>query len=180
MFLSINFFWCLFLISIPHWLYAFIWIKPKLYMKLSRKYLSDKLEPIVTFTYLASLLKPVQFIAFLAWYCTIGSISNIQLDVFKVLISLSMIVFGQILNVGIYKAVGANGVYYGIKLGKKIPWCTGFPFTVVDHPQYVGSVLTAWGGIILLMTNDHLPELYYIMAYIPLLYTISGYIESHF
>ena len=36
-------------------------------------------------------------------------------------------------------------VYYGGRLGKRIPWCTGFPFSIVSHPQYVGSVLTVWG-----------------------------------
>jgi hypothetical protein len=27
------------------------------------------------------------------------------------------------------------GVYYGIKLGRKVPWATGFPFSVAPHPQ---------------------------------------------
>lgn len=52
----------------------------------------------------------------------------------------------QILNIGIYRAIGKAGVYYGFKLGKKIPWHTGFPFNLgIQHPQYVGSVLTMWG-----------------------------------
>lgn len=28
--------------------------------------------------------------------------------------------------------------------GHKVPWVHGFPFSVVSHPQYVGSVLTLW------------------------------------
>ena len=52
----------------------------------------------------------------------------------------------QILNVSIYKAIGADGVYYGVRLGKQVPWVTGFPFNMsLSHPQYVGSVLTVWG-----------------------------------
>ena len=55
----------------------------------------------------------------------------------------------QALNVGIYRAIGNPGVYYGFKLGHHVPWHTGFPFNVVSHPQYVGSALTVWGAVIL-------------------------------
>ncbi len=51
----------------------------------------------------------------------------------------------QVLNVAIYQAIGKAGVYYGFKLGQPVPWHTGFPFNVVSHPRYVGSVLTVWG-----------------------------------
>ena len=45
--------------------------------------------------------------------------------------------YPQALNVGIYKAIGHAGVYYGFKLGHHVPWHTGFPFNVVAHPQCV-------------------------------------------
>lgn len=37
---------------------------------------------------------------------------------------------------------GQNGVYYGSKLGAPVKWCKGLPFSLVVHPQYVGSALT--------------------------------------
>jgi protein-S-isoprenylcysteine O-methyltransferase Ste14 len=40
---------------------------------------------------------------------------------------------------------GKEGVYYGVRLGRRIPWYEGFPFTVVPHPQYVGCILCIWG-----------------------------------
>lgn len=52
----------------------------------------------------------------------------------------------QWLNVGIFNAIGHAGVYYGFKLGHTVPWVSGFPFNVVAHPQYVGSVATVLGG----------------------------------
>lgn len=58
---------------------------------------------------------------------------------------LLLVGYGQSLNVGIFQAIGHDGVYYGFKLGKKIPWVTGWPFDTVSHPQYVGSVLSIWG-----------------------------------
>jgi len=32
----------------------------------------------------------------------------------------------------------------------KIPWCGAFPFSIVAHPQYVGTVLTIWGVFLIL------------------------------
>ena len=52
----------------------------------------------------------------------------------------------QVLNISIYRAIGKKGVYYGFKLGSPVPWHTGFPFNVVSHPQYVGSIMTIWGA----------------------------------
>ena len=61
----------------------------------------------------------------------------------------------QALNIGIYRAIGNPGVYYGFKLGHNIPWHTGFPFNVVSHPQYVGSALTVWGAVALVRCRRH-------------------------
>lgn len=52
--------------------------------------------------------------------------------------------FGEALNMGIYNTIGKDGVYYGVKLGKEIPWVHGFPFNVCGHPQYVGCTLFLW------------------------------------
>ena len=53
---------------------------------------------------------------------------------------------GQALNVAIYAAIGKDGVYYGFKLGRPVPWCDGFPFNLgFRHPQYVGGLLTQLG-----------------------------------
>jgi len=57
----------------------------------------------------------------------------------------AFVVFGQILNVSIYKAIGSVGVHYGHELGHDVEWCTGWPFTVLRNPQYIGVVLTFWG-----------------------------------
>ena len=38
---------------------------------------------------------------------------------------------GQVLNAAVYRKLGKAGVYYGFKLGRPIPWETGFPFNTV-------------------------------------------------
>jgi hypothetical protein len=52
-----------------------------------------------------------------------------------------LLVVGQVLNVYVYKTLGYDGVYYGHRYGKKVPWVEGFPFWI-NSPQYLGMTLT--------------------------------------
>ena len=45
------------------------------------------------------------------------------------------LVVGQGFNTAIYRAIGKAGVYYGYRLDEPVPWVTGFPFSVVPHPN---------------------------------------------
>ena len=77
-----------------------------------------------------------------------------------------------------YKAIGKEGVYYGEKLGRKVPWCTSFPFSVVSHPQYVGSVLSIWGVLTLVQAQG--PATIWTIAYYWTgLYVVTGLIEQY-
>ncbi len=76
-----------------------------------------------------------------------------------------------------YNAIGKKGVYYGEKLGSKVPWCTSFPFSVVSHPQYVGSVLTIWGVFALVYAQGP-ATLWTIAAYWTGLYLVTGLVEQ--
>jgi methylene-fatty-acyl-phospholipid synthase len=60
------------------------------------------------------------------------------------------ILVGQLLNLGVFLRLGATGVFYGSRFGYDVPWCRGFPFSIVAHPQYVGTVLTIWGVFLIL------------------------------
>lgn len=52
---------------------------------------------------------------------------------------------GQLLNIGVFWRLGKIGVFYGNKLGHEVPWVKGFPFSLVPHPQYVGTLMSIWG-----------------------------------
>lgn len=69
-------------------------------------------------------------------------------------------------------------MYYGTKLGHAVPWVRGWPFDAVSHPQYVGSVLTVWGGLALLAGNVALGPLAALGAYWTALYVITGLQED--
>lgn len=56
-----------------------------------------------------------------------------------------LIATGQVLNFGVFLRLGKTGVFYGNKLGHQVPWCRGFPFSLMPHPQYVGAILSIWG-----------------------------------
>ena len=44
-------------------------------------------------------------------------------------------------------------MYYGFKLGAKVPWSTAFPFSAgFRHPQYVGGYVTQL-GVMLALAN---------------------------
>jgi methylene-fatty-acyl-phospholipid synthase len=92
---------------------------------------------------------------------------------------LLLVGYGQALNVGIFKAIGHEGVYYGFKLGHTIPWFNGWPFDSVSHPQYVGSVLTVWGVLALLWSQVAPAQLVLLGVYWTALYVVTGFQEEY-
>ena len=42
-------------------------------------------------------------------------------------------------------SLGRIGVLYGNKLGYRVHWSDKLPFSVFDHPQYAGALLSIWG-----------------------------------
>jgi methylene-fatty-acyl-phospholipid synthase len=56
-----------------------------------------------------------------------------------------LILVGQTLSGMVFYRLGRIAVFFGDRLGYDVAWCDAFPFSVLGHPQYVGSVLTIWG-----------------------------------
>lgn len=87
--------------------------------------------------------------------------------------------YGQALNVGIFRAIGRDGVYYGARLGRRIPWVKGWPFdAALAHPQYVGSALSVWAGA-LLMGSARPAGTVVLAAYWTLLYVVTALMEQY-
>ncbi|KAI8110979.1 hypothetical protein M9434_004553 [Picochlorum sp. BPE23] len=161
-------------LALPHLLYAFIWYFPDMWMRMFRK------SSVRVFESMAWLLKVIQFSSVIAWmYIRMPS----GVDVFAIpplhaVIGVGLVAFGQVLNAGIYQAIGHAGVYYGFKLGHTVPWVDGFPFNVVQHPQYVGSVASVWGMAVLVWSQGPQPELVWLVVYWTFLYICTGVMES--
>jgi phosphatidyl-N-methylethanolamine N-methyltransferase len=61
----------------------------------------------------------------------------------------ALAVAGQVLVVSTFCRLGRTGVFFGDRLGYAVPQCRAFPFSLLAHPQYVGTLLTIWGGFML-------------------------------
>ncbi len=88
----------------------------------------------------------------------------------------ALIVTGQVLNVSVFYRLGEVGVFYGNRFGYQIPWCNEFPFSLLKHPQYVGTLLSIW-GFFLAMRFPH-PD----WCVLPMLetayYSLGAYLEQ--
>jgi len=75
-----------------------------------------------------------------SWYASLRPLFlDFAADPPRVAVAMLLLVAGQALNAGIYAAIGKEGVYYGFKLGARVPWVTGFPFNLgYRHPAVRG------------------------------------------
>jgi len=146
------------------WYYPQLWIDAVSNAADSRKERGNTASRIMARA--AHVLKMVQTAAFVYWMMTYtpGTLtvqhysSMMTGQPLRVALGLALMGVGQAFNVGIYKAIGTNGVYYGNRFGAELgPWVTGFPFNMPGvmgrHPQYFGVLCTMWGIVILIATE---------------------------
>ena len=116
-----------------------------------------------------SPLRPsvAQFWAAAAWWTARGgSLSPAGTPPAHVAAGLLLVVVGQVLNAAVYRTIGGDGVYYGARLGRVVPWVHGFPYRLfrgaskrasagvrLPHPQYVGSAATVLGAALAFRAN---------------------------
>jgi len=67
-----------------------------------------------------------------------------------VVVGLLLLGFGQLLNFSVMARLGRDGVFYGNRFGRTIEWRTGFPFSIVPHPQYLGALLSVWAFMLIM------------------------------
>eukprot|EP01134_Creolimax_fragrantissima_P001236 CFRG1236T1 len=173
-------------LSAPHALYRYVWENPQSFQKQCEKV---KKDPVVVLSKMGALLKAIQFSAYLLWlYRTFQDDNRHSTDMPRHHISLGtsslaliLVAFGQVLNFFTYKALKMEGIYYGAKLGKSIPWVHGFPFNTFSHPQYLGCVFTIWGATLLILGAMQFYRWMYLLgicAWWTLLYVFSIKVES--
>ena len=92
----------------------------------------------------------------------------------------ALVLWGQALNVGIYRAIGKKGVYYGHRLGLPADWYVGFPFTVAPHPQYMGVCMSVIGVNAFAATDRHVKAGWFNLTTIQVLYYVyMGLVEDY-
>jgi uncharacterized membrane protein YuzA (DUF378 family) len=167
-------------LSVPHSLYAAIWLRPAAFIRLNNALTSA--HPVDTFAFLAAVLKAVQYVAVVwCYWVTAPPIGLANLSLLRLALGLALLGAGQVLNAAVYRKLGKAGVYYGCRLGKPTPWQTGFPFNTVSHPQYTGSVLSIWGAAVVFCTAAHLDRGFYALVGLwTLFYIVTTIIEDRF
>jgi hypothetical protein len=146
------FFWLTTLcLSTPHVLYFLVWTRAERW----KPYFQRFGEPYQVFAKIAHFLKLFQICCFSLWYfgwdwfnldhllsAPASFISFLTMKTLpELLCCFQLIGYGQWFNIAVYNAIGEAGVYYGVRLGKEIPWCFSFPFNAIPHAQYFGSVV---------------------------------------
>ena len=142
------FLWAAALLSLERVTYLWIWHAPdKFQRRCGDSPLGDVRAPVVALRKLFYGFKILQCAVFLAWCYIHGDGTFVALagDAFANFVGAALIVIGQWLNLSVFYRLGDIGVFYGNKFGYEIPWNHKFPFSIIDHPQYVGALLTIWG-----------------------------------
>ena len=91
--------------------------------------------------------KVIQGAVFLYWWILFGEtwIPLPTAEGIALIAGLLLIGAGVFLNAAVFSRLGRTGVFYGAEIGYDVPWITGFPFSVMRHPQYLGALLCIWG-----------------------------------
>jgi phosphatidyl-N-methylethanolamine N-methyltransferase len=94
--------------------------------------------------------KALQFGVFIAWCYVHGGGLPLPArnDPRVMALAVALAVAGQSLVVATFYRLGRTGVFFGDQLGFVVRRCREFPFSLLAHPQYVGTVLTIWGGFL--------------------------------
>jgi len=91
--------------------------------------------------------KAIQGAVFLYWWMLLGDtwMPLPTAEGIALIAGLLLIAAGVFLNAAVFSRLGRTGVFYGAEIGYELPWITGFPFSMMRHPQYLGALLCIWG-----------------------------------
>lgn len=134
-------------------------------------------EPVAVLRKLFYFFKGLQLSVFIGW-CIFFAQGGLPLPTGTPLAVTAgglLILFGQVLNLGVFYRLGNVGVFYGNKLGYQVSWCEGFPFSLFKHPQYVGTLISIW-GFFLVMRFPH-GDWIALPAIETLYYSLGAYFE---
>jgi len=162
------------LLSLERICYIWVWHFPESFRGFcARPLVASFGEPVAVLRRLFYCFKAVQIAVFAGWcyYNGYGAFSPLAGGTLAQVAGGALIVGGQILNFSVFYRLGSVGVFYGNRYGYEIPWCSGFPFSLLKHPQYVGTVFSVWGLFLAIGFRSHnwfiLPSLetiYYVLG----------------
>ncbi|TVQ41296.1 MAG: hypothetical protein EA370_02470 [Wenzhouxiangella sp.] len=145
------------LLLIERLAYIFVWRHPEHFRKFcARGLVLGQHDPVDALRTLFVVFKFIQIGVFIGWFMHFGeSFPPLPTASWPVILAgIFLFVFGQALNLSVFWRLGKVGVFYGNRLGHRVPWVEGFPFSIVPHPQYLGTLISIW-GLFLIMRHPH-------------------------
>jgi methylene-fatty-acyl-phospholipid synthase len=139
------------LLSLERVAYIWAWHYPESFRRFCERDLRGLLdEPVTALRRLFYFFKALQILVFLAWCYHFGNGSLIfaRESVLPVAVGMILVIAGQMLNIGVFYRLGTVGIFYGNRFGHELPWCDEFPFSLLNHPQYTGALISIWGFFI--------------------------------
>jgi phosphatidyl-N-methylethanolamine N-methyltransferase len=167
------------LLSLERICYVWVWRSPESFRTFcGRPAVASVGEPVAVLQKLFYCFKGIQLGVFFGWcyFYGQGLPSLLSGGIVALAAGGALIVAGQILNFGVFYRLGKIGVFYGNKLGYEIPWCRAFPFSLLQHPQYVGTLFSIW-GFFLAMRFPH-DDWYMLPTLETVYYVLGAYFEQ--
>jgi phosphatidyl-N-methylethanolamine N-methyltransferase len=166
------------LLSLERVCYVLVWRYPEPFRRICDRLATPSPgDPVSVLQKLFYGFKAIQLGVFFGWYYLYGngSFSPLSGDILSLAIGGALIVAGQILNFSVFYRLGTNGVFYGNQFGYEIRWCREFPFSLLKHPQYVGTLFSIW-GFFLAMRFAH--DWYMLPSLETVYYLLGAYFEQ--
>jgi len=137
--------------------YAWVWHRPAAFQGLcARLPFPAWQSPVDALQYLFWGFKALQVAIFVDWCSLFGEGSLLPAaSGVATMLGLVLVGTGQTLNLSVFHRLGKTGVFYGNRFGYAVPWCNRFPFSVLRHPQYVGTLLSIWGFFLVMRFPYH-------------------------
>jgi phosphatidyl-N-methylethanolamine N-methyltransferase len=133
--------------------YIIIARTPDVFLRLSARWRwTRRGGPTAVVERLFWVFKGLQFSVFIAWCAIHAGEFPIPVLSDPVVVGLVavLVIAGQTLVIATFYRLGRTGVFFGDQLGYAVRRCEDFPFSMLAHPQYVGTLLTIWGGFVLM------------------------------
>lgn len=165
------------LLSVERLCYIWVWRHPEKFKNgCAALPFTARGRPVHTLRNLFYVFKLLQCAVFIGWcrYHGDGSLLTFAGGFSPIIAGGLLIVAGQVLNAFVFYRLGSVGVFYGRKFGHEVPWVREFPFSILDHPQYSGALLTIWGFFLL----ARFPQ--FDWYWLPLLETFYYAVGAHF
>lgn len=144
------------LLGIERVSYWYVWNHPERFAACVR--LQPQLtgsDPVLALRRLFYGFKAIQVGVLLGWCMLFGSTwLPLPTAGTAALVGGLLLLIGQVLNFSVMWRLGHDGVFYGNRFGRPIEWQTGFPFSLVSHPQYLGALLSVWGFMLVMRYPD--------------------------